>query len=492
MLITFIKHEWLKFSRSPRLTTQIGQTILSGIFVVYFVILFLSVGYMLDRLVAKALPDKDVLTAVTSGVIYYMFFDFLMRYFFQNFRTVEIRSYITLPISKSKIALYLMTRSWFSVFNILPIFTLIPFVWSYGRLNYDSSELINFALIVLGLIVMNHLLVFLMNRSTGVSHKLLLGVGAGLVVSLFLDYYHVIPLFDFLYRISDWLLSSWVWSMIPIVIGLFLTIFLYRSLKALLMVETNDSATTSRLYDPSIRWFDQFGLIGQLMNLELKIMLRSKRARAYLTMSVFFFFYPLMLNIDQTEDVYILLAVGLVMTGMIALNQGQIMLSWNSAHFDLLLTRTIHIKDIFRAKYYLLVIFCVLSFFVTLPYYFYRAELIHASFVMLFYNATFSMLIYMLIASVNSKRIDIMSGSLMNYEGFSFIHFVIILPLIAIPCLIYWIGNTFLSEYWGGYGLLMSICLILLVLHDRIIDLCVVLFQKNRYKIAANFRIKKS
>jgi hypothetical protein len=491
MIGTFIKHEWLKFSRSPRLTTQLGQSLFSGFFAFYFVIIFLVLGYMMDRIAQSIMPDKDVLRVVTAGFFYYMIFDMMMRYFFQKFSIVQIQSYITWPIPKSHITRYLIARSWLSMFNLLPLLTVITFIWVYAQKNYSSTELSCFSIVVIGLIMSNHLWVYWLNRSIGSLQKWLLLLVAGLVGSMVLDYYQIIPLFNFFYVMAEFLLSNILLSLIPIVVGLILYGALYQSIKGLLVIEKRDAKWVG-FYNPNISWFNRWGLTGHLMNLELKLMLRSKRSRTYLMMGVFFFFYPFLLNAENAENEYVILAIGLIMTGMISLNYGQMMLSWNSAHFDLLLTRSVHIKDIFRAKYYLLAIFCMISYVVTLPYYFYRPELIYASSVMLLFNMTFNLIIYMLLASINSKRIDIMAGQMMNYEGLTLTHFLIIIPMLVVPFFIYWVGERYISDEWGGYLLISTFSIVLLVMHEVLIDFCVSIFQKNRYTIAANFRIKKS
>jgi hypothetical protein len=95
----------------------------------------------------------------------------------------------------------------------------------------------------------------------------------------------------------------------------------------------------------------------------------------------------------------------------------------------------------------------------------------------------------MLSASYNSKRVDTNKGAALNYEGFSMALFLIIIPIMAIPMFFYYGANAFDQPLLGVF-LIALIGLIGFVFHDKLINISVTLFKKNRYKIGAAFRNK--
>ena len=145
------------------------------------------------------------------------------------------------------------------------------------------------------------------------------------------------------------------------------------------------------------------------------------------------------------------------------------------------------IRDRFSAKYYLLAISCALLFLVCLPYAFLNGQLILFSFVMMLINMSFSIFAYMLLASVNSLRVDPNEGSAFSLSGFGIAHYLIAIPLMVVPCLLYWLG-TIVGGKAGGLLLLGMVGLLGVLFHRQLIQWCVDIFKKNRYKIGAAFR----
>jgi hypothetical protein len=75
----------------------------------------------------------------------------------------------------------------------------------------------------------------------------------------------------------------------------------------------------------------------------------------------------------------------------------------------------------------------------------------------------------------------------MSMDGFGAGHYLITIPLFAMPMALYGIG--FLAGgMWGGLALLSGVGLTGVVFHKPIIRWLTRIFMKNRYQIAAAFR----
>ena len=98
-----------------------------------------------------------------------------------------------------------------------------------------------------------------------------------------------------------------------------------------------------------------------------------------------------------------------------------------------------------------------------------------------------SIFAYMYLASYNSLRIDPNEKGAFNMKGFGAAHFLIPMPIMFLPCLLYLIGSFFGGKT-GGLAFIALVGIIGLLLHQPIIRFCVENFKENRYQIGAAFR----
>lgn len=491
MKTQLLKHAWLQFSRSPTLTRNIIQTVILGIFGLYIILSMLGLAFVLREVVEDQLPGQDLLL-VTGGLVgYYFVMDLLMRFFVQKFPSLAIKPYLPLRLKKDGLAHYLLFRSLGSFFNILPFFFFIPFFFK-DILPFYPATAFNFAIFFVGMVLFNHFLSFGIAKNMGGKNNWSGLIIIGVMGLFFLEYKGYFSLFEHLKNGLTIVLANPIFSSIPLLLSIGLYFGLHRSFRQSLYLENTKSEKNLLGANLSIGWFDRFGDAGKLMDLELKLILRSKRARAYLITSLIFVAYPLLLvnsDTDFADSPYILLMVGFLITGMMGINHGQILLSWNSLHFDLLMSRGHTIKDIFKAKYYFLTLSCLFAFVLSLPYFFLSPQIVLYSAVMLLYNLSFSLFGYLFLASYTALRVDPNEGGAMSFNGFGAAHYLIIFPIMGLPFLMYLLGDK-LGGNIGGLFLITFTSVLLLIFYKTLLDLVVNNFKKHRYKIAAAFRKK--
>ena len=107
--------EWLQFWRSPDLVQKIIQNTILGIIGVYFFINTIALGYLFELL---NVPQDDLLSVATSGLLYYFYIDFVVRMFLQGFPTLKIKWFLTLPVKKATLAHGILLRSIFNFYNL--------------------------------------------------------------------------------------------------------------------------------------------------------------------------------------------------------------------------------------------------------------------------------------------------------------------------------------------------------------------------------------
>src|SRR5690606_24421095 len=93
----------------------------------YFLVSFLFLGIALYPILKDTFPEQDPLVIVNSYLFYWFLIDVIMRFFFQKLPVMSVKPLLTLPIKRAKIVHYVLGKSVFSFFNILPLFAVVPF-----------------------------------------------------------------------------------------------------------------------------------------------------------------------------------------------------------------------------------------------------------------------------------------------------------------------------------------------------------------------------
>ncbi|MCA1762032.1 MAG: DUF5687 family protein [Flavobacteriales bacterium] len=482
----FLKHAWLGFRRSPALTQNLLQTVLLAFFAFYFAVSFLILGLVSGEILESLFEGRNTLHIAGAFLLYYLPIDILTRYFLQKFPTLSIKPYLLLPVKRSRMARYLLLRSLASFFNFLPLFLIVPFYLVYLTENYGGADQISFLLLAIGIILSSNYISFWVTKGSDLKNYYAGSMIGAILIFIYLEYEGIISTLPAVESTAEFLLSGPLTASVFIALALGVYTALNGYFKKQLHINLQESQGGGFGSNLKLGWFGRFGRPGKIMDLELRLILRAKRARAYLLSSVIVLFFPLfMIDESSTEVIYIF--AGLLITGVIALNHGQLLLSWNALHFDLLMSRGNTIRDIFRAKYYFLALTCVLMFVLSLPYFFYEPRIVLYSAALLLFNASFSILIYMLLASFNSLRIDPNEGGAFSLSGFGAAHYLIGIPIFIVPIVLFYAGKLIGGEMTGllfiaGFGILG------IVFHQQLIDGCTRFFEKNRYKISAAFR----
>ena len=179
--------------------------------------------------------------------------------------------------------------------------------------------------------------------------------------------------------------------------------------------------------------------------------------------------------------------VGMFMTGIFIINYGQFMYGWQAAQWDGMLVGNISFSDILKGKYLLFTLVSTFYFLLTTPYVYFgwRTLLIH--FVMYLWNIGINTTIVLYFANRNYKRVDLTKAAAFNWQGLSGNQWILSLPLIITPFIIY-LPLSLLRHKDIGLALLAITGLIFVFTRGFWIKKLEADFYKQRYKIAEGFR----
>ncbi len=492
MLRQLFAHGWTKTRRSPTWNQNVVYAIFLGLLAIYFALQFLALGFFAENIFAEFFPDSDPIQIMSVYLLYYFIVDIIIRLIMQKYPFLDVKPYLVFPIKKSTLVHSLLIKSLRSFFNFFPLFVIIPFAI---KTVFPASGILTgltFLIFFWGLIFFNNFLSFLLDKYFKTKPIVSTIITSLILVTLYLDFTGTIGLRAGLEPVMDQLLNFAPSMILPFIGAGFCYYLLYNMLKSNLYLEDYlKDQKVSEVNPLSLGIFSQFGEAGKLMDLEAKLIWRNKRSKSILYISILFILYPMIFigNPDIMGMMWFKLFLGLFVTGGFALNYGQLMLSWNSPHFDLLLVRGFKIEHIFQSKYYLLATSCVILFVFAMLYGIMDRSFLIIVPVMFLFNLGVSIFLYMLLASYNSKRIDPSKGALLNYEGIGAAHFLIMIPLILLPYLLY-LPFSLMGYPNMGIAFIGLIGLAGFIFHRSLIKIATNLFQRNKYRISAAFRKK--
>ena len=485
-MIELLIHQWKEKVRSPYWQKSIWLNIVLGILGVYLMLNIVFIGFFADFILLKLFPDTDVVQSFARILFYYFAFDLIFRFFAQQIPALSVQPYLTLPIPKSKLLHYPLIKSVSSFINVLALLLILPFFVKVICATNPPLFCFAWIITVLSFIATNNFLNFSLKKYFSKRPLLILFLLAIVGLIIYLD---IIKSVSFSGYFSTALLSI---SRAPFLVVIPLTIAAiayyigYNLLKKNAYIE--DIQTNQRVNSASLSFLSHYGEIGNLMRTEIKMILRNKRPKSLLYVSLIFFAYGFIFYQEKNINNYVILIfTGFFLTSIFAIQYGQFSFSWESSFFDSYLANKIAPFNYLKSKYLLFAFTSLFGFVVTLPYALisYKIGFINAA--MLLYNIGVSSVVLLYICTWNTSRIDLGRSQFMNYQGTGVTQFLSIIPIAGFPVIVYLLFKYFGVPEYSIYALGL-IGLIAIVFNKYLLQLLTRQFIKRRYKMALGFR----
>ncbi|MDQ8003803.1 MAG: DUF5687 family protein [Pedobacter sp.] len=489
MLSTFLSHQWKSFWRSRNKAGSIAAQIVLGFFMLYFLVVAIGIGFWMTTLIDKFMPGINPAVVFNGLILYYFLLDLAVRIQMQDLPTLSVVPYLHLKISRKTIVNFLNLKSLVSFFNILPIFIFFPFIFINISASAGTVGVLAYLVSIIGLTVFNNFLVLYIKRKA-INNVAVFAAGIVVILGLAAsDYYGFISIRDFSNLVFQ---NVAVYPILALIFPVAAFAVYYMNAKFLesnLYTEelsTKDDKKVSTDYP----FLNNFGKAGELAALELKLILRHKRSRSSVIMGFLFlcygfFFYRMPLIAGNEFGKMLFAAV--FMTGITISVYGQFMYAWQSSHFDGLLSNKINYKDFIKAKFLLFTISSTLITVLSSFYGFmsYKLLILHAA--AYIYNLGVGTVVVLYFANFNYKRLDITASASFNWQGVGATQWLLGLPLLLLPMIIYVPFGILNLPYWG-LATIAFLGLVGLLMRNFWVDVIVRKFEKQRYKIAEGFR----
>lgn len=479
-------HQWKEKLRSVLWQRNIVLNIFLAFLGILLLFYALLVGFFADVMILKIYKESNVVNKFNGLLFYYFTIEIIARFLFQSLPTLSIQPYLTLPIEKNKLLHYPLIKSVFSLFNVMAILLFIPFFLKVIITSQTVFYGVVWLTTVLSLITINNFLSYSIKKYFLIRpfFVLLLLVGVGGLI--WLENQEIVTISKYFSRIFIYLGNMPFLAVIPIGLAVLSYVFTYNLLRKNSYIE--DSISKDVKTNGNFSFLGKYGEIGQLLTIELKLILRNNRPRGVLYFSLFSLAYGFIFYRDKNLDNHLAMSfIGVLMPSLFSLQYGQMFFSWESSFFDCFRSNRIRTLNYIKSKYFFYVVTTVIGFVITLPYILidYRIGWINLAF--LFYNIGVNSLVLIFISTFNKSYIDLGKSIFMNYQGTSFVQFLVLIPTMGIPFIM-----NLLCDYLGAanyyYWIMATFGLLGILLSGNMFQLIVAQFDKRKHKMSAGFK----
>jgi hypothetical protein len=484
--------QWQKAVRSASVGRKLVSSIALGIFGIIILLSILSLGIGLPSLIPKIAGTSDIASVISAYIIYFFLCEIIYRYFLQSLSGIELEHFLHLPVRRSKIIHFLLLKSFLSPFNLIAILLFAPSCAAQISGIYGAAGGLSWLLTIIFISWAIHWGMIWFQQKFGDRFISIVIIAAVFLAAIGSAWYGW-------FNIGAWVepfFTAALQNPIPLLITFLLMIFTYtqsyRYYYQHAYLEELDTKDRKQITGDQFSLFGRFGLAGAVADLELKLALRHRRSRMAFILSLLFLGYGLVFYPDQTFSInqelpLISIFIGLLITGIFIMQYGRFFLSWNSSYFDFYLDRNQGIRALVRGKYMLLFGVSLAMYILSIPYIYFGWSILIVHTATFLFNIGINIHIIVYMALWKPEPMDLSKRGMLNYEGVGAAQFLMAIPMLALPFLIYLPLAYFVNDMAGLLALGL-VGLAGLLFYNQFIDLQVQTILKNRYTISSSFR----
>ncbi len=484
MFKKFISLEWKQFKRSKNFEKSLIIKIFIGLGILVMLLYAIGIGTSLFFGLKKGFPDNDPWQVLNNYIIYWFFAELILRYMIQKMPVLTIKPLLILPISKKKIIHYGLGKSLLSVFNFVLLFILLPYsivllIKGYAVLNvlawFFGVMMISYTL---------NFIIFLVNKNDTYFYTIL----AVLLSLIALEYYDVFKISVFAGTAFNYLATHAYAIVIPITTLISSYLLSYNHLEKNinlddLEVKSKDVKTTD------LSWLDRFGDVAPFLKNDLKLIWRNVRPRKTVISGAIFLFYALYFIMMKKNGVksgmnnpYMMAFAMMFVTGGFAMTFGQLVPSWDSEYYKLLMSQNIKYKTYLESKWYLMGFAVIVSFILATPYIYFGWEIYGLLVAGMFFNLGINSYLVLFGGSLLRMPIKLneKAKAFGNTQGFKMSQMLLSLPKVLLPIILFAIPNYF----WGFNSGILTVVILGLIgifLKGYFLSKIEKIYQKNKY-----------
>jgi len=441
MIKHFLKHQWLHFRRAPSFEKELGVNIFLGILALFTLATLMSLAFLLPKLLTESLEISNPIVFINSILVYYFLGELFMRYFLQKVPVLDIEPYLNLPITRNRITSFLLGKSLISIYNIISLLLITPFAVKLVFPTYGYAGTIAWTASVFFISMSLHFFNILFKKRLEDMPWVWAVILLFATTNYLLKSYFGIDMLSPIGGLINSIAEIPILAFVPLSSLLLLGYFSYKLFNENLYLEelADTSTSNGNEYSDRLKFLDNGELSRSLVLQEVKLIIRHKRTKSILILSLLMVGYGFVIfgNGKYVESPSIYLLMGVLMSGIFSINYAQFLWSWNTNQMDYFFTRPISLNVWLKSRYQLLVFSTFISTLFVLPYSYFGWDIFLVILAGMCYNIGINIPMIMRLAMWGAKPIDLNKGSLMNYQGTGAAQWVMALPMLICPYLFY-------------------------------------------------------
>ena len=487
MLRTLFSLELKSLFRSPTWKQNLWMRILIVFAILYFVLIFLSLGVGTYYIIEKA-QIGEPFEVINRYLFYYIGFDIVFRYMMQPMPVTNVQPLLYQNIKKSTVVHFSMLKMLYSFFNWSHLFFLIPMSIILTIEGQTAGQVAAWGISIYFILLINNYLNVLVNQRNTV-FALVASIVLG---SAALQYFGIFDITPYT-QVFFLTLFNHSWLIIP-VFALLLIIYFsaFSHFRTRMYLDAGLAKKSERTISISENYFNRFGKLGLILRNDVALILRNKRARQAVFAGFFFIFYGLLFFTGAVEayesDTWKLFA-GIFVTGGFLFSFGQYVPSWDSQYYPLLMTQNITYLDYLKSKYTLIQVFTIATTILSSWYLIFGLEVFSYVILGAIYNLTINSVIVLWGGAYVRTKIDLTSNkkAFGDKNAFNYRTLLLTLPKIALPLALYGGFNYTL----GPTAAKISIVVVSIAgyfLKPYLFKTIISIYQKEKYETLKAYR----
>ncbi|WP_299127123.1 DUF5687 family protein [uncultured Winogradskyella sp.] len=488
MIKHFLNLEWKQYFRSSYWQKSIALNILLVFFALYFVVMFLALGFGLLFILKETFPEQDAFVIANGFLFYWIIADLMMRFFLQKLPVMSVKPLLTLPIKRSTVVNFVLGKSALNFFNFLPLFAIIPFSIMLIRDGYDTSMILTWMFTMLIIVLIINFLNFIVEAFSAETELSFLPLIAVVGTLFGLDYFNILPIKSLVGDGMLYIANNPIFILIPFVILVAFYAYNFKILKEKLFLDSSLKSKVTEVKAADLSWTNRFGDIAPFMQLDLKLIWRNKRTKSMAMLLVIgvlygLFFYP---QPVYREMEFMFAFIGIFSTGFFLINFGQFIPAWDSGYYKMLMSQNIKYEQYLRSKFILMVLSVVILFVLGIPYVYFGWKILIAHLAAAIYNIGVNSHVILWGGSFNRKKIDLDKKAAFNYQGTGAVQWLIGIPLMLVPMGLFGLINWLLG-FEAAVATLVIFGILGIVLHKKLMRFITQRYLDSKYKMIDAF-----
>ena len=483
----FFKLSFKKFMRASNVSTRIGLKILSIIGYLFFGLYMLGTVYLLYVTVKKDHPTADLFEKFNAYIYIYFFIVFYVMMYL-NFDSLQVKPLMLLPVRKSKIIKFQLLKILFYPVNLIFIAMIGLATGLLYHNGYELTGLVFWALTILSLSFVIELILFFSSRNTWLNIVM--------SFSVFIIIYKIKWITAHLSFIGEGLIAVYHQHLLVLIPFTFLILTLmslyYYFEKRFYLDDAIKSKQKNTVRSINLTWTKRFGLTGQLMQNDIRMIWRNARPRQALIGFVIFYVMAFFLMSDfgsKHQPEFNRLLFLMMLSGYFVMQFGNFIPAWDSEYYPLLMTQNLTYRQYIEAKWQLLSVSVVLIMILTLPFIYLGWQVYALILAMGVFTIGFNlpMVLYAGIFRTTPIKLNEKVKAFQSKDSFKMKTFFIAMLRLFLPIIIFMIIKKYLG-YEYGIGFFIILGLIGIIFKKQLMNFIVKQYQNRKYRMLAAFR----